>query len=61
MYKKWNFPGSITSVNVTESTGNCGFGKTYWRSPSWKTCKMKMNIFYAEDVYTPVHYTCFVH
>ena len=25
------------SVNVTKSTGNCGFGHIFWRYPEWKT------------------------
>ena len=35
--KKWSFPLSISSVNVTKSAGICGFGHIYWRNPSWKT------------------------
>ena len=35
--KKWSFPLRISSVNVTESPGNCGFGHIYWRNPSWTT------------------------
>ena len=34
---KWSFPLRISSVNVTKSAGNCGFGHIYWRNPSWKT------------------------
>ena len=33
MYKKWSFPLRISSVNVTKSAGNCGFGHIYWRNP----------------------------
>ena len=33
MYKKWSFPLGISSLNVTKSTGNCGFGHIYWRNP----------------------------
>ena len=29
--------GKISSVHMTKSRGNCGFGHIYWRSPSWKT------------------------
>ena len=29
LYKKWSFPLSISSVNVTKSAGNCGFGHIY--------------------------------
>ena len=31
VHKKWSFPLRISSVNVTESTGICGFGHIYWR------------------------------
>ena len=34
--KKWNFPLTISSVNVIRSGGNCGFGHIYWINPSWK-------------------------
>ena len=27
----------ISSVNMTKSAGNCGFGHIYWRNPLWKT------------------------
>ena len=27
----------ISSVNVTKSAENCGFGHIYWRNSSWKT------------------------
>ena len=33
LHKKWSFPLGISSVNVTKSAGNCGFGHTYWRNP----------------------------
>ena len=26
LHKKWSFPLRISSINVTKSTGNCGFG-----------------------------------
>ena len=35
--KKWNFPLRISSVNVTKSAGNSGFGHIYWINPIWKT------------------------
>ena len=35
--QKWSFPLTISSVNVTKSAGNCGFGHIYWRIPQWKT------------------------
>ena len=31
--KKWIFPLKISSVNVTKSGGNSGFGHIYWRNP----------------------------
>ena len=34
--KKWSYPLRISSVNMTKSTGFCGFGCTYWRNPQWK-------------------------
>ena len=33
LHKKWSFPWSIASVNVTKYVGNCGFGHIYWRTP----------------------------
>ena len=30
---KWSFPLPISSVNVTKSAENCGFGHGYWRDP----------------------------
>ena len=33
LHKKWSFPLTISSVNVTTSAGNCGFGHIYWRNP----------------------------
>ena len=35
--QEWSFPLMISSVNVTKSLGNCGFGHIYWRNPWWKT------------------------
>ena len=35
--KKWSFQLRISSVNVTKSAGNCGFGYIYGRNPQWKT------------------------
>ena len=31
--RKWNFPLRISSVNVTRSADNCGFGHISWRNP----------------------------
>ena len=36
LHKKWSFPLKISSVNVTKSVENCGFGHIYWRNPLWK-------------------------
>ena len=36
LHKKWNFLLRTSSVNVTKSAGNCGFGYIYWRNPKWK-------------------------
>ena len=33
LHKKWSFSLKISSVNVTKSEGNCGFGQIYWRNP----------------------------
>ena len=33
LHKKWSFPLKISSLNVTKSAGNCGFGHIYWRNP----------------------------
>ena len=30
--KKWSFQLRVSSVNVTKSAGNCGFGNIYWRN-----------------------------
>ena len=32
LHKKWSFPLWVSSVNLTKSTGNCGFGHFYWRN-----------------------------
>ena len=32
LHKKWSFPLRISPVNVTKSTGNCGFGHTCWKN-----------------------------
>ena len=32
LHKKWSFSLRISSVNVTKSTGNCGFGSIHWRN-----------------------------
>ena len=37
LHKKWSFPLRISSVNVTKSAENCGFGHMYWRNHQWKT------------------------
>ena len=37
LHKKWSFPLKISSVNVTKSPENRGFGHIYWRHPEWKT------------------------
>ena len=37
LHKKWSFPSRISSVNVTKSVGNYGFGHIYWRILWWKT------------------------
>ena len=36
LHIKWGFSLRISSVNVTKSSGNCGFGYIYWRNPWWK-------------------------
>ena len=37
LHKKWSFSLRVFSINASKSTGNCGFGRIYWRNPSWKT------------------------
>ena len=37
LHKKRSLPLNISSVNVTKSVGNCGFGHIYYRNPEWKT------------------------
>ena len=32
LHKKWTFLLRISSVNVTKSSGNCGFVHIYWRN-----------------------------
>ena len=32
LHKRWNFPLRISSVHMTKSVGNCGFGHIYWRN-----------------------------
>ena len=36
LHKKWSFPLGISSVIVTESAEDCGFGHIYWRNNQWK-------------------------
>ena len=31
LHKKWSLPLRISSVNVTKSAENCGFGHIYWK------------------------------
>ena len=33
LHKNWSFPLRISSINVTKSVGNWGFGHIYWRNP----------------------------
>ena len=33
LHKKWSFPLMVSSVNVTKSAGNCGFGHIHWKNP----------------------------
>ena len=33
LHKKWSFPLMISSVNMTKSSGNCGFGHICCRNP----------------------------
>ena len=37
LQKRWSFPLSISSVNVTKSVVSCGFGLTYRRDPERNT------------------------
>ena len=54
LLKKWSFPLRISSVNVTKSWGNCGFGHIYLRNPSWNTsffvqCLLLLNMLLAKE------------
>ena len=31
LHKNWSFRLRVSSVNVTKSSGNCGFGHIYWK------------------------------
>ena len=33
LHKKWSFSLRVFSVNASKSTGNCRFGRIYWRNP----------------------------
>ena len=35
LHKNWSFQLRISSVNVTKSVGNYGFGFVYWRNLYW--------------------------
>ena len=48
--RKWSFPLRISSVNVTKSAGNCGFGQVYWRNPYWKSSD------FVQWLYSRSHY-----
>ena len=37
LHKEWSFPLWTSSVIVTKSAGNFGFGHICWKNPSWKT------------------------
>ena len=56
LYKK-SFPLRISSLNVTKSTGNCEFGRVYWKKPKWKTSfsvaseKLKTLSLYYRNTY----------
>ena len=61
-HKKWSFPLRIFSVNVTKSTGNCGFGHIYWRNPSWKTsffCAVFLRISLISLLFCQFFFICF--
>ena len=36
LHKKWSFKLRVSSVNVTKSAGNWGFGHIYWRNLNGK-------------------------
>ena len=37
LHRRWSFPLSISSVNVTKSAVSCRFAHIYWKNPYWKT------------------------
>ena len=39
LHKKPSFPLKNSSLNVTKSAENCGFGHIYWRNPEKKTSR----------------------
>ena len=45
LHKKWSLSLSISLVNVTKPTGNCGFGHIYWKK--WKTSFFVCSICYT--------------
>ena len=54
LHKKWSFALRISSVNVTKSAGNSGFGQIYWRNPECKTslfCAAAGISFYRSKIF----------
>ena len=58
LHKKWNFRLRISSLNVTKSAGNCGFGHIYWRNPLRKS-SFFMQCLYSLWVYYLIFYSLF--
>ena len=55
LLKKWNFSLRISSVNLTKSAGNCGFGHIYRRNPRWKnTFFVQRKVWKSLTVFTEV-------
>ena len=56
LHKKWSFPLTISSINVTKSAVSCGFGHIHWRNPQWNTScfvQWKISSTFAWHMFCP--------
>ena len=63
LHKRWSFTLRISSVNVTKSAGNCGFGHIYRRNFLWKTsffvqCMFRNTFDYMWNIWKLCMKTC---